>query len=169
MRARQQGFSLVELLIVIIILGIILVISVPSILSSRRAANEGSTIASLRTLHGAQATYHGSTGAGNYAGTESDNGDTAGLSLLASEHMVDPVLGTGFKSGYVILGAVQASSSTSPATFFFSANPVSSSGVTQSGTRRFSVTQAGIIGAEYSDLATRYTGVTAPLAPPLVN
>ena len=41
-------FSLIELLVVVIIIAIIAAIAIPSLLASRRAANEGSAIASVR-------------------------------------------------------------------------------------------------------------------------
>lgn len=54
---KEQGFSLIELLIVVAIIAIIAAIAVPSMLTSRMAANEAGAIQSLRTYGSAQTAY----------------------------------------------------------------------------------------------------------------
>lgn len=54
---KEQGFSLIELLIVVAIIAIIAAIAVPSMLTSRMAANEASAIQGCRTVGSAQVAY----------------------------------------------------------------------------------------------------------------
>lgn len=65
---NKSGFSLIELLIVIAVIGIIAAGAIPNLLASRRAANEGAAAAAMRTLYGANITYAATVGNGTYAG-----------------------------------------------------------------------------------------------------
>ena len=54
---RPDGFSLIELLLVVTILGILSTVAVPSALRARKAAEKAAVISNLRTLSTHEATY----------------------------------------------------------------------------------------------------------------
>lgn len=54
---NQSGFSLIELLMVVVIVGIIASVGLPSISKSREAAEKGAIIGVLRTLHNNETIY----------------------------------------------------------------------------------------------------------------
>lgn len=66
-RSRHAGFTLVELLVVVAVIGILAAIALPSLLRSRMTANEASAIGSLRTIYTAQMNYLELCGNRNYA------------------------------------------------------------------------------------------------------
>jgi prepilin-type N-terminal cleavage/methylation domain-containing protein len=57
MKTRNQGFTLIELMIVIAIIAIIAAIAIPGLLSSQRASNERNASTSLKTLTSAEADF----------------------------------------------------------------------------------------------------------------
>jgi type IV pilus assembly protein PilA len=102
-QTKRNGFSLIELLIVVAIILIIAAIAIPNLLRSKIAANESSAVASLRTITTAETTYASSWGSG-YAATIDNLGGAVPcvVSSAASACIIDPSLSIApyTKSGY---------------------------------------------------------------------
>ncbi|MCA1609113.1 MAG: hypothetical protein LC730_06630, partial [Acidobacteria bacterium] len=130
----------------------------PNLLAARRSANEGSAASSLRTVHGANATFQATTGNGNFADASSadacsnvgptwaTDGPLAPFGVLAANNLIDATLGTGGKSGYDFgYASFCFDPGVNPATFAAAARPQQDNGITMTGTRNFGITTDGVL------------------------
>ena len=133
---RQLGFSLVELLIVVGIIGVVSAIAIPNLIASRRSANEASAISTMRLLFSAQSTYRATAGSGSFGN----------FGALQTAGLIDSVVGgsdTTPKSGYVYTLTTPIGTVTQA--FDCSSIPSSGSGLGATGTRSFAVNETGVL------------------------
>ena len=99
MSRRDDGFSVIEILIVVAIVLVICAIAIPNLLRSRVASNEASAVGSLRTIMSAEASYKAMYGIG-YTNDLITLGGTGTQASCSSALLIDNSLANGEKTGY---------------------------------------------------------------------
>ena len=156
---KSKGFSLIELLIVVAIILIIAAIAIPNLLRSRIAANEASSVGSLRTLNTSEITYNTTYPNVGFTCTLSALGPPAsGASASSSAAgLVDSNLSSGNKSGYTFTAGTCNTASSIAVDYQWKATPQS---VGTTGQRYFCTDASGVIRYHASSATTCLTSGT---------
>lgn len=124
-RKKETGFSLIELLIVVAIIGIIAAIAIPNLLKSQQAAHETAALTEVQTIGKNQVLYSITKGHGKFAD----------LATLGSLGYADANMASGTKGGYVFV-STPINAEGMPAMFDTTAHP-SAVGTFGTGNRSF--------------------------------
>ncbi len=144
---RQEGFSLIELLIVVAIILIIAAIAIPNLLRARMAANESSAASSIRTVNTAEVSYYSAYPAVGYATMATLGGASPCTASSITGCLIDNNLatngtpaGTG-KSGYTFTSGVVVANGIN-ARYFINGKPIS---FQQTGVRDFCSSEDAVV------------------------
>jgi type IV pilus assembly protein PilA len=142
MARAAQGFSLIELLVVVSVILIIAAIAIPNFMRSKMRANEASAVSSLRSITTADVVYSTTYGVG-FAPSLNALGGTGSTVGPTNSELIDSVLSAGTKSGYTFTYvATSTDSSGNILTYTANADPLV---VDATGNTHYYVDQTSII------------------------
>jgi type IV pilus assembly protein PilA len=146
-KTGNQGFSLVELMIVMTLLLVMGSIAIPNYLAALARANEASASSSVRAIVSAENLYRNTYGTFTV------------LQDLGSEYLTDSLLGSGAKSGYRF-NVTPGTGNSSGLQFSVDATPALSIGPSASGIRHY-------YGDESAVVRFSMTGAADATSPPI--
>ena len=172
---NENGFTLIEVMLVVTVVGIVASIAVPSIARARASATETSTIAALKAIHSAQAIYATSCGTGFYAPSVASLGvpGKGKAPFIGPEFSANSIDREGynvrFSAGTVVAKAPQTCNGVAAGkalqTFFIGADPLATG--TAGATRHFGMSSDGTIYESTKRISAFYTGVPPKPAKPI--
>ena len=152
-RYQQQGFTLMELLIVMSIMIILMLIAIPNFISMKASADETSAVQSLRAIYQAQIQYETNFPANGFACSLGQLGGnaSAGPPSPQSAHVLQGDLAAGQKSGYTfnIVNCTKVTVNNQDQFTSYEATAVPQA-IGKTGHRGFCIDQAGEIKADMS-------------------
>ena len=169
---RQNGFSLIELLIVIAIILLIAALAIPNLLRARMSANEASAASAIRTITLAENSYLTAFPTVGFAAQIQDLGRTEPCTptqthaCLLDDNLALAVPGTAGHSGYQFLATGLNGGSAINSAFVAGATPISSS---STGTRDFCAATDAVIRSQSSTGGLPPATVAACQAFPIVR
>jgi type IV pilus assembly protein PilA len=133
---RRNGFTLIELMLVVAVIAIVAALAAPGLLRARMSANEASAVGSLRTIGSAEATYSSSCGANSYAQSLDDlmrppagspqgfiSADLSGNGVIKSGYVVNVAPDLGAADILAPGAACNANASPTVSAYFSEAHP----------------------------------------------
>lgn len=154
---RWVGFTLIELMIVILIISILMAIALPNLLEARKHGNEANAIKACRTILSAQSLFREKDKEGDGAY------DYGTLTELNNTGVIDGVLGSGTKAGFTFVSS--AGSQATEFIYFVTANPVVMQGT---GDRSFFSNHMGLIFYTNETVVSAALVVNAEVPPGMV-
>jgi prepilin-type N-terminal cleavage/methylation domain-containing protein len=163
MRSANRGFTLIEVLIVIALMGVLAALSAPFLIAAKKASNEASAIGSMKAINSAQAAYSSTCG-GNYY--------TTNIATLIGAGYISPDIALMPKSGFRVTmvsgvagtpGAPDCAGRPTETAYYTSAVPAGP----DAGRRGFATNQTGVVWEDTSGAAPTEPFTTGPTVGPI--